>query len=140
MSYDLMVFDPKASPLDRPGFIEWYEEQIQWNEGHSYQDPRISTPELRGWFLEMIEKYPAMNGPYASDDADNPSVTDYSVGRSVIYAAFAWSVSEEAFKTMFRLAQDHRLGFFDVSTPDGGVWLPNPVGNFICVHGRSAGG
>lgn len=84
-----MVFDPKAPPSDREGFMEWYKRQVQWREEHGYDDPKVSTEELRAWFLDMIGQYPAMNGPYASDDIDNPKVTDYSIGKSAIYAAFA---------------------------------------------------
>jgi hypothetical protein len=135
MSYYLMVFDPQAPPSDLRGFMKWYEDQIQWSEDHGYNDPNVSAPELRAWLLEMIGRYPAMNGPHASDDVDNPKVTDYCVGRSVIYAAFAWSEAEDAFKTMFRLAEKHRVGFFDVSKLDGGVWVPGKTGDYIRVHG-----
>lgn len=85
----------------------------------------------------MITHYPMMNGPYASQD-DSPKVTDYSVGRSVVYAAFAWSEAEQAFKTMFSLAQKHRVGFFDVSAGNGGVWIPASDGQYTCVHGQGA--
>jgi hypothetical protein len=78
----------------------------------------------------MIGDYPAMNGPHASDDFDGPKVTDYCVGRSVIYAAFAWSEAENAFRAMFRLAEKHRVGFFDVSNLDGGVWMPGKAGDY----------
>ena len=87
----------------------------------------------------MIKHYPPMNGPLRSDDADDPKVTDYSVGKSVIYSAFAWSEAESAFKTMFSLAEKHKIGFFDVSSSDGGVWLPDSTGNYVCVHGKGAG-
>ncbi len=53
MSYDLMVFDPQAPPPHRSGFIRWYEEQTQWNEGHSYDRPEITTSTLRAWYEEM---------------------------------------------------------------------------------------
>jgi hypothetical protein len=135
MSYDLMVFDLEGPPSDRRGFMEWYEEQIQWNEEHGYDDPRVSTPALRAWFIEMIGQYPAMNGPYASDNADDPRITDYSIGNSAIYAAFAWSEAEDAFKTVFKLAEKHRVGFFKVSEPEGGVWTPGKTGGYTRVHG-----
>jgi hypothetical protein len=84
MSYDLLVFDPKEPPSDRAGFMDWYKQQNGGSEDHSYNDPVVSTPELRNWFFEMILTYPPMNGPLASVDVDNPKVTDYSVGRSAI--------------------------------------------------------
>jgi hypothetical protein len=135
MSYDLMVFDPSAPPPDRAGYMAWYHEQTQWSEVHDYDDPKVSTPELRAWFLEMIQAFPAMNGPYASDDVDDPRVTDYCVGKSVIYAAFAWSESVVALETMFELARKHKVGFFDVSSDNGQVWMPDGAGGWDCVPG-----
>ena len=61
-----------------------------------------------------------MNGPYASDDnIDNPQLTDYSIGKVVIHAAFDWSCSEDAHKVVRNLACKHGIGFFDVSTGGG---------------------
>ncbi len=96
MSYDLMVFEAEGAPRDRPSFMTWYWQQTEWSEPHSYDNPEMSAPSLQTWFREMIESFPPMNGPLATDDVDNPKVTDYSVGRQVIYAAFAWSMAEEA--------------------------------------------
>jgi hypothetical protein len=135
MSYDLMVFDPLAPPFDREGFIDWYRKQTEWTAGHSYDDAAITTPALRAWFMEMISQYPPMNGPYAPDDTDNLRLTDYSIGKSIIYAAFAWSEADSAFRTMFNLAQKHRVGFFDVSSDEGGVWLPDAAAGLSLVHG-----
>ena len=87
MSYDLMVFDPAAAPRERNDFLRWYEEQTEWSEGHSYDDPQVTAPALARWFAEISQTFPPMNGPYASIDFENPKVTDYSIGRWVIYAA-----------------------------------------------------
>ena len=57
MSYDVMVFDPKAPPHDRDGFMRWYDQQTRWSEGHSYDDPNVTTAELREWFNEMIQTF-----------------------------------------------------------------------------------
>ena len=70
-----------------------------------------------------------MNGEYAPDfdtiDEDLEQHTvDYSIGYDVIYAAFSWSVTEEAYETTRRLAQKHDVGFFDVSGEDGDIILP----------------
>jgi hypothetical protein len=138
MSYDLMVFDPKAPPSDREGFMTWYDQQTLWNEEHNYENPNVSTPELRSWFLEMIKQFPAMNGPYASDDVDDPKVSDYSIGKSAIYVAFAWSQAEAAYQAMFSLAKKHKVGFFDVSADDGQVWATDPSGEYMCIHDGSS--
>jgi integrase len=37
-----------------------YRIQTRWGEGHSYHDPEVSTPNLRAWFKQMIQKYPSM--------------------------------------------------------------------------------
>ena len=56
MSYDLVVFNPNSPPSDKAGFMDWYRQQTQWKEGHSYDNPDVCTPELRAWFLEMISR------------------------------------------------------------------------------------
>jgi len=122
-----MVFEPGAAPTSHAQFMEWYEQQTQWAEGHSYDDPATSTAKLQAWFMEIIQSFPTLNGPLSQDDLpeDEASATDYSVGRSVIYCAFAWSKAEEAYDTVFELAQKHCVGFFNVSSGGEEVWLPS---------------
>ncbi len=129
MSYDLMVFDLEAAPKNRYEFMKWYEAQAKWAEDHDYNDLAITTPELRNWFMEMIPVFPAMNGPYAKEDEDededdHETVTDYTIGRNVIYTAFAWSVAEQAYSLMVRLAEKHGVGFFDASGTDADILFP----------------
>ncbi len=119
-----MVFDAASAPRTRTQFLAWYEQQSEWHESHGYNDPDVPAPGLKKWFREIIKTFPPMNGPLASDDPDNPKVTDYSLGRSVIYGAFAWSESEAAYKHVKELAAKHGLGFFDVSSDDGDIWWP----------------
>ena len=138
MSYDLMVFDPQSPPSGREGFMSWYQEQTQWAEDHDYNNPDVCTPALRAWFFEMIKEFPAMNGPHASEEVDNPKLTDYCIGRSVIYAAFAWPEAVAASKAVTSLAEKHQVGLFDVSATNGGVWLPAAKGDYVCVHGEGA--
>jgi hypothetical protein len=135
MSYDLMVFDHQVPPSDREAFLSWYEEQAKWSEGHTYNDPAVTTPALRAWFMDMIQKYPAINGPFKTDDVDSDQISDYCIGRSVVYIGFAWSIAESAYDDVFLLAEKHRVGFFDVSANDGGVWMPQSDGRLVCVHG-----
>jgi hypothetical protein len=121
-----MVFEPTAAPGGHVQFMIWYEQQTQWTEGHSYNDPAVSTANLRGWFMDIIQSFPPMNGPLSQDDLpeDEASATDYSVGKSVIYCAFAWSKEQPAYDTVFALAQKYGVGFFDVSSGNEEVWLP----------------
>jgi len=127
VSFDLMVFDAAVAPRSRTAFIGWYEKQTEWQESHGYNNPEIPAPALRAWFRSIIRMFPPMNGPLASDDLDNPRVTDYSLGRSVIYGAFAWSQAEAARKLAKELAARHGVGFFDVSA-EGDIWCPASPG------------
>jgi hypothetical protein len=139
VSYDLLVFHPGAAPKEREAFLCWWKEQAKWPEGHGYDDPAVSTPALRAWFLEAIATFPAMNGPYARPDDARPEETqaseaDYSVGTNVIYTAFAWSKAEQARELTFALAAKHGLGFFDASSALSGVWLPDGAGALVLQH------
>ena len=130
MSYDLMVFAPEAAPKDRAAFMEWYDAQTEWSEGHSYDDPAVTTPALRAWFMELIEDYAPLNGPFAAARVpDDVALTaDCSIGTSVIYVGFRWSSARQAYETVFRLASKHGVGFFDVSSSPSEVWLPDGRG------------
>jgi hypothetical protein len=128
VSYDLMVFEPDEAPRDRNAFLDWYRLQTQWPEDHAYNDPAETTERLAAWYAEMRRDFPNMNGPGApgvdEDDHPHPRLTDYAIGRSVIYAAFAWSQAESAYAAVRTLAVKHRVGFFNVSARDGEVWFP----------------
>jgi hypothetical protein len=132
VSYDLLVFDAAAAPRDRTRFLAWYEKQCEWQESHGYNNPDIPAPALKKWFREIIDTFPPMNGPLASDDPDAPKVTDYSLGRSVIYGGFAWSEAETAYKYVKELAVKHGVGFFDVGSDDGDIWWPAPEWKLSC--------
>jgi hypothetical protein len=127
VSYDLMVFEPSDAPSNRALFLEWYRRQTQWGDTHGYNDPTVSAVKLRSWFLEIIQRFPPLNGPLSTDELpeDEDSVTDYSLGKSVIYCSFAWSKAEQAHSTVFELAQKHGVGFFDVSSNDAKLWFPD---------------
>ncbi len=127
MSYDLMVFEPSVAPKSRNEFMVWYGDQTRWAEDHNYQDHAVTSVALQGWFKEMIEHFPPMNGPLASDDVDDPKLTDHCIGKNVIYSAFAWSVAEEAYLKMRELAIKHNVGFFDVSADEGEILFPGVV-------------
>ncbi|MGH9741563.1 MAG: hypothetical protein ACRD51_04350 [Candidatus Acidiferrum sp.] len=137
MSYDLMVFEPMDIANNRNQFMEWYEEQTKWAEGHTYDDPAITTPSLRAWFLEIALSFPPLNGPLSKVDLpeDEDSATDYSIGMSVIYCSFAWSKASPAYDTVFKLAQKHSVGFLDASSENAEVWLPSK-GKLILAHRR----
>jgi hypothetical protein len=125
MSYDLMVFEKDSAPGNRKDFIKWFHDQTNWSEEHDYNDPSLTSDSLRNWFLEMINTFPAMNGPHANKELDDEHITGYSIGRDSIYIDFRWSVAEKAYKTVIELARKHDLGFFDVSGVNGDILIPS---------------
>jgi hypothetical protein len=139
MSYDLMVFRKEAAPKTRTDFMLWYDNQTQWAEKHSYDDPANTSIALREWFMEMIKTFPAMNGPFASEDYDDPKVSEYCIGKDVIYVEFPWSVSEQACNKMLELAEKHGVGFFDVSSNNGVILFP-VNGKLITIEDLGAEG
>lgn len=136
MSYDLMVFDPEAAPNGRREFLAWYDRQTEGSESHGYNNPSIPSALLQNWFNEILRSFPPMNGPLApkDDPEDDTTLTDYSVGRQVIYAAFAWSQAKAAYELVFRLAAKYGVGFFDVSSDEAPVWLPEKPGTLVKAH------
>lgn len=137
MSYDLMVFRKEAAPTTRKEFMEWFDAQAEWEEDHDYMDPKVTSPELSNWFMEMIETFPALNGPHATEDYENPNVTDYSIGKDVIYAGFGWPVAVESYQKMTELAAKHGVGFFDASGNEGHIYFPEN-GKLVRI-GKSSG-
>ncbi|MNZ33052.1 hypothetical protein D3C78_503900 [compost metagenome] len=127
MSYDLIVFEPKDAPREKNAFLDWYQSQTEWSEGHSYDDPSVTTANLSEWYAAIRRYFPNMSGPDAYECADgeyNPRVTGYSIGRSVIYANFRWSEAASAYAAVRALAVKHGVGFFNVSANDGEIWFP----------------
>lgn len=139
MSYDLLVFDPTKAPSTAHDLEKWFAKQTRWEEDHSYDDPKVSTARLRAWFLTIVKAFPAMNGPYKPSEmpADESSLTDYSIGRDVIYIGFAWSKSEAALKMVLELAEKHGLGVQDVGASSLKVWLPDKKGRLRVISPKS---
>jgi len=128
MSYDLIVFDPAAAPRKRAEILQWFEEKESQEDAPS-DDPQSLTPALRAWFMEMIETFPPMNGPLAKDEnMDDPTPTDYGLRRTYIHACFPWSQAEEALLHTARLAEEHRVGVYNISSKEGGIWIPGAGG------------
>ncbi len=119
-----MVFESSEAPKTRKEFMAWYGAQTEWTEDHDYQDHAVTSPALQNWFAEMVQFFPPLNGPLASDDVDDPRVTDHCIGKDVIYSAFSWSVAEDAHPKMRELAIKHSVGFFDVSAEEGEILFP----------------
>ncbi len=133
-----MVFDPEAAPRQREEFLAWYGQVTQWTESHDYSDPKHAVRALQAWYRDMIEIFPAMNGPdaVAIDDPrlETDYVTDYCCASTAIYATFRWTLQEEAYRHVLMYAGKHRVGFYDVSAQNGAVWLPSGTGYGV-AHG-----
>jgi len=121
MSYDILVFDPAHAPREREAFLQWWNAQAEWSEPHPYNDPEFTTPSLRAWFMEMVERFPALSGPYAG--SRDRRAAGYCIGYHVIYVAIS-SDKQATHERAFELAGKHRLGFFEASSSDGEILLP----------------
>ncbi|MFC3458089.1 MULTISPECIES: hypothetical protein [Massilia] len=131
MSYDLMVFAPEAAPHKRPAFLDWYDEQTEWEEDHGYDDPALATPALQAFCAELAATFP----PLAADAPDEAAGTDYTIGRTLVYLSFSdWERIDQAHESVFALAAKHGLGFFDVSSDLAEVWLPDNKGGLRIAH------
>jgi hypothetical protein len=128
MSYDILAFDPAA--VADADFPAWWEVQSQWSEDHSYDDPELTTVNLRSFYDELIRTFPPMNGAGAPTDEAlrrdarlESRMTDYSIGTSLIYGAFAWSQARTARVTFAALAAKHGVAVAMVSD-DGSILRP----------------
>lgn len=128
MSYDLTIFRPDAAPRTRKQFMNWFDKQAEWSEEHNYDNPEICSADMQAWFKEIIQTFPALNGPYAVEDTDNENVTDYCIGKDIIYVGFSWSVAEKAYEVMKTTAEKHNVGFYDTSADDGDILFPDGNG------------
>lgn len=129
MSYDLTIFRPETVPKTREEFMNWFQNQAEWSEDHDYDNPDVCSSDMQAWFSEMIQTFPALNGPYAMDEDDpDENTADYTIGRDIIYASFDWSVAESAYEKMKTLAEKHNVGFYDTSAEDGDILFPDGFG------------
>jgi hypothetical protein len=128
MSYDLMVFNPEAAPKTHQAFLDWFTDAMEAGDGICFMDPAVATAPLRDWYADMVEIFPNLNGPGASEELpeDEATASDYSIGKDAIYVCFAWSKTEQAYSACFELAEKHQVGFFNAQSSE--VWLPGPAG------------
>ena len=99
--------------------MKWYERQVEWEEDHDYRSVKVCSPLLQSWFLAMKEDFPPMNGEFSPEPdqlEDFESRTaDYSFGREMIYAGFAWSAAGESCALAKSLAHQFGLGFLTLA-------------------------
>ncbi|WP_433947561.1 hypothetical protein [Brevundimonas diminuta] len=127
MSYDLLVFEPAAVPVERAAFQAWYDAFMRWDGAWDYNDPAVCSPALQRWEAGVRRRFWALNGPHASRTGPwfRPSNSaDITCAPSAIYAGFAWSRADVAQELALTLAKRHGVGFYNVSG-DGSVWRPD---------------
>lgn len=133
MSYDLMVFDAQVAPRNIKAFQHWYAEQTQWAEDHPYDDPKVcQNPALAAFMQDITQDFPAMNGVLASpeiiqlllDTEQDAQLTNYSIGKYMVYCCFAWSQAKAAHTQVMQLAARHALGFYNPSSAPNEVFIP----------------
>ncbi|RSZ55578.1 hypothetical protein HF313_08885 [Massilia atriviolacea] len=134
MSYDLMVFAPDTAPKKRAPFLAWHEEQTELGEDHSYADPAVATPALQAFYADIVQVFPAMALDEDEEEDEDSTETDYTIGQAFIYMSFPWNRIDDAHATVTRLAGQHGLGFFDVSSDIGETWLPDGKGGLYIAH------
>jgi hypothetical protein len=129
MSYDLMVFAPDAAPAKRPAFLDWYDEQTEWDDDLAYDDPAVAKPALQAFYADLASEFPSIQGDGTEGAAD------YTIAPALIYVTFVdWDRVDAAWEAVHRLAAKHELGFFDVSSDLGEVWLPDRKGGLRIAH------
>lgn len=127
MSYDLLVFEPAAVPVEPAAFQAWYDAFTRWDGAWDYNDPALCSAALQRWEAGMRRRFWALNGPYASRTGPwfRPSDSvDLACAPNAIYAGFAWNRADVARESALALAKRHGLGFYDISG-DGAVWRPD---------------
>lgn len=130
MSYDLMVFAPEAAPSKREAFLDWYDQQTEWDDDQGYDDPAVATAALQAFFAELAAEFPP-----ADDQAIDDTGTEYTIGSALIYISFLdWDKIDRAHEAVFSLAGKHGLGFFDVSSDLAEAWLPDKKGGLRIAH------
>jgi len=127
-----MVFDLAAAPAKRPAFLDWYEQQTDWQEERAWDDPAVAAPSLQAFYADMSAAFPALP---AGAPPEQESGTDYTIGPALIYMSFLdWDRIDQAHETVSRLAARHGLGFFDVSSDLAEVWVPDNKGGLRIAH------
>lgn len=128
MSYDLMVFEPDAAPMDYAEFLAWFAEQMKCDEDHRYKDPAEASERLRTWLREMLNVFPSGAGQFYETeptDLDEDSYSGYSIGREMIYTIFVPVKAEPARQTAVDLATKYGLGLFEPSSEQAEMWRPD---------------
>lgn len=121
MSVDVLVFDKSKAPTEPMEFLKWFYKKSEWSSDRDYNDIKGTSQPLVDFFMELVKKYPSMNGEFAPDDEEfendpelESKLIDYTIDDDLIYMGIAYSVPDEVFDKIEDLAYKHGLGYYDM--------------------------
>lgn len=136
MSYDLLVFEPGAAPVeDRTAFLAWFSQVVRLRDGHLLSDPAQTSPALQRWYAGMTEAFPHIGSARAgqSEMQEDEINADYRFAPAAVFARFEWQVSRKAYHLAMKHARANGLGFFDASG-ESALCYTVVNGRFILAH------
>lgn len=114
MSYDVMVFEGSKAPRTKEEFLEWYDKQTQWGEGHGYDDISVASPKLQSFYKALLESYKTLEECDGSEE-DGRCLLSSAIGRDIIYLCFPRGTDIDYYEEIMDLADDYGVGFYDAS-------------------------
>ena len=133
IDFYVLAFDINVAPKNRNEFLEWKEKQMEWKEDHDYNNINISSDNLKNWYMDIINTFPPINEDMEKYDEEfekienNEYLTEYSIGKNIIYSVFNWIKAEEAFDLVKMLSKKHRIGFLIIEAylEINGIYFPD---------------
>ena len=125
MSFDLFVFERRSCINTSLDIFSYQEKFTEYTEDKDYNSLNGCSDVISSWAKKMFEKFPPMNGEYAPSDEiayateeSENHLTDYSLGKHGVYCAFSYSVAEEALVYIKSIADEYKVGFYDIQSND----------------------
>lgn len=122
MGYEITVFDVAKAPKKRNEFLKWYE--TLWN-AEDYSNINLCSQNLKDWLYEIIETFPAAEGPFNENEPDD---TFYYVGDGFVCGNFPCEPIDKfikAYNLSAKLAEKYGLGLFEAGKEDGLIIMPD---------------
>ena len=88
MSVDILVFDKSKAPTEPMEFLKWFYKKSEWNSDRDYNDIKGTSQPLVDFFMELVKKYPSMNGEFAPIDEEFENDPELECERGTIYAVY----------------------------------------------------
>lgn len=119
MSYDVILFEQSKAPRNGREFVEWIDNETDWQEDYDYCNPDVTSKALKSMYDELTKTFPDLNGPEADDDVDEEReayYAEYDITPNIIYIAFGWSHAEEASELVSELMEKYHVGAYVAGT------------------------